>query len=154
MSPPAFLAALDAAAAAAQREELAFRHSIAEQIAAHERRRAFAFRRADIARIVTTAMAAAPDRKAAEEAGENALRQELGWHGWSEARGRILAAFRPVLAAIAAARLPPAEGQPATPPADIQAAFAAFEAWYQAETGTPFLALFDVEMPELPLVEI
>lgn len=154
MTHPAFLAALDAAAAAAQREELAFRRSIADQIAAHERRRAFAFRRADVARIVTAAIAAAPDRAQAEEAGEQALRQELGWHGWSEARGRILAAFRPVLAAIAAATLPPEEGKPPTTTPDVPAAFAAFEAWYEAETGTPFLALFDVEMPELPLVEI
>ena len=154
MTMPAFLATLDAAAAVAQREELAFRHSIAEQIAAHERRRQFAFRRADVARIVAGAVAAAPDRAEAEAAGERALREELGWHGWSEARGRILAAFRPVVQAIVAAILPPEEGVSPAPLADIPAALAAFEAWYQAETGTPFLALFDVEMPELPLVEI
>lgn len=154
MTMPSFLATLDAAAAVAQREELAFRHSIAQQIAAHERRRQFAFRRADVARIVAGAVAAAPDRAEAEAAGERALREELGWHGWSEARGRILAAFRPVVQAIVAAILPPEEGAPPVPVADIPATLAAFEAWYETETGNSFLALFDVEMPELPLVEI
>jgi hypothetical protein len=154
MTMPPFLATLDAAAAAAQREELAFRRGIAEQIAAHERRRQFAFRRADVARIVAGAVAAAPDRAEAEAAGERALREELGWHGWSEARGRILAAFRPVVQAIVAATLPPEEGAAPVAVADVPAAFAAFEAWYEAETGTAFLAVFDVEMPELPLVEI
>ena len=78
MTMPSFLATLDAAAAVAQREELAFRHSIAEQIAAHERRRQFAFRRADVARIVAGAVAAAPDRAEAEAAGKE--RGGLPWY--------------------------------------------------------------------------
>ena len=51
------------------------------------------------------------------------------------------------LAIWAATRPEAEEGGPAA------AALAAFEAWY-GERGTPFLALMEREIPELPLVEV
>lgn len=148
---PGCLGRLDAAAKAAQAAEIAFRRSVADGIARHERLRQFAFRRLGLAQALAAAVAAAETEEAAAAAGAAALQRELGWHSETEARTRILDAFRPVTLAVWA------EGRPAEEAAEdgvpVEDAFAAFEAWYEAEFGQPFLALLDVEIPEMPVVE-
>lgn len=152
---PGCLDRLDAAAKAAQAAEIAFRRSVADGIARHERLRQFAFRRLGLAQALAAAVAAAETAEAAAAAGAATLQRELGWHSETEPRTRILHAFRPVTLAVWA------EGRPAEEAAKaeveggvpVEDAFAAFEAWYEAEFGQPFLALLDVEIPEMPVVE-
>lgn len=159
--PPPVLDRLDRAAKAAQAAEIAYRATVVQEIARHERLRQFAFRRLWIARALATSLAEESEADAAAAAGEAVLMRELDWQAPTEARGRILAAFRPVTLAVWAAVRPP-EGEPeaaaeAVPQSEdsaaVEQAFAAFEAWYEDELGTPFLALLDQEVPETPLVE-
>ncbi len=147
------LAALHEAAIAAQKAELAFRESIAAEMARRERERQFAFRRLEIVREMMRALTPAEGEDAAVAAQRAALKRELGWVGESEARRRILEAWLPVAAAIWHAS--PAAADKGAPPAgtSVQAALATFEAWYEREMGTPFLALMDQEMVEIPVVE-
>lgn len=145
---------LDAAAKAAQAAEIAFRQSVADGIARHERQRQFAFRRLGLVKAVAAAVAAAETEEAAVTAGTVAVQRELDWHSESDTRTRILDAFRTVTLAVwAEAR--PNDDQPAADaePVPVEDAFAAFEAWYETEIGQPFLALMDVEYPVLPVVE-
>ena len=70
-----------------------------------------------------------------------------------EGRDRI----KPIAEALHAEAHPPEpeDGQPVEPPviADPIAAFRAFEAWYEAERGEPFLQVFDRYVPPTPVVE-
>lgn len=152
VSPPAFVARFDAAAKAAQATEIAFRNNVANEIARHERARQFAFRRLGLARDQLAAVSGAENEEAAAAAGAAALKRELDWHGETEHRARVLAAFRPVsLAVWAAAKGENADAEAATDA--VAQALAAFEAWHRDEVGTEFLALLDQETPELPVVE-
>lgn len=150
---PAFLDELDRAASAAQAEEVRFRRSFAEEVARRERARVFAFRRAGfLARMTDACRAAAAGAEAAEADGaaaraavRRAFAAEFGWHGDSEARARILDRFDAVTAALAAVLA----GAAADPAAEM----AGFEAWYAETCGGDFLALFDQEPIEAPVVE-
>ncbi len=152
---PSFLTDLDSAAVAAQQEELRFRESVAAEIARRERERQFAFRRAGLARTMVAAAAGAESEEQALASQRASLKRELGWVGEAEPRKSVLDAWGQVAVAIwratprsgAGAGVEPAQG------AGVAAAFKAFEAWYQDARGTPFLALFDHEMPEIPVVE-
>lgn len=161
---PAYIAALVRAATAAQREEIAFRDSISAEIARRERDRQFAFRRLDLARTMTSAIASAATPEDAVRAQLAALKADLGWHAETEARKKILSAWTAVAEAVWHHRpLPPAassdgaaapEASAACPEGPtVEDAMAAFEAWYEAEFGQPFLALMDHEIPEIPVVE-
>lgn len=152
---PGFLADLDAAAIAAQQEELRFSESVAAEIARREREREFAFRRANLARTMVAAAAGADSEEKALALQRASLKRELGWVGEAEPRKAILDAWNGVAAAIwrATPRPGAADGARAPQGAGVAAAFATFEAWFQANRGTPFLGLFDHEMPEIPVVE-
>ncbi|MFN3745531.1 MAG: hypothetical protein ACK4TL_12570 [Hyphomicrobiaceae bacterium] len=144
------------AAAAAQREEISFRDNVGREIERRERARQYAFRRLSLAELMLKAAHGAEDEEKAIAAQTAALRAEFGWHGESEPRKRIFAAWRPVALAVWAATRPPAEETEAAgivPPPDIADALLAFERWYEAEFGSNYLAILDQEKQEYPVVE-
>lgn len=143
---PDFLRELERQAAAAQAEELRFRRSFADELRLRERERAFAFRRAGLMARLAEAAGGAGTAEESEAAQIAAFRRDLGWRAESEAHSRMLAALAPVLAAIRAALSGDAEADPLLE-------MARFEDWYAAETGKDFLALFDQDVFEAPLVE-
>ncbi|MBC7132439.1 MAG: hypothetical protein H5U16_04950 [Roseovarius sp.] len=142
---PAFLTELDQLAIAAQQEEIRFRRSFAEEVEKRERARVFAFRRAGFLARMTTLCRDAEDEAGACAAVRAGFATEFGWHGASAARDAILARFEPVTRAICACLREEA--------ADPAAEMRAFEAWYRDTTGADFLALFDQEPFEAPVVE-
>ncbi len=146
-----FIADLELAATSAQREEIAFRENIAAEITRRERARQFAFRRLDLARTMSAAAASAESEEDAVARQLAAFKRELDWHSESDARKRILDAWRPVAAAVWSHARP--DDADAAPPASVPAAMLAFEDWYRSEHGNDFLALFDQEIPEMPVVE-
>ena len=153
-----FLSALYQTALAAQREEISFRDSVAREIALRTLARKYAFRRLSLAEMMVRAARRAENEEQAIAAQTAALRAEMNWHGDTEQRRRIFAAWRPVsLAAWNAVRPQSTEtGEQASEPAelpDIAAALATFEAWYLAEFGSNYLDILEVEMQELPVVE-
>lgn len=155
-----FLSALRHAATEAQREEISFRNNVGREIEKRERARQYAFRRLSITELMGQAARGAKSEDQAIAAQTAVLRAEFGWHGDTEPRRRIFAAWQPVALAISAAVRPPPPPeagapppQPSSPLADISAALAAFEAWYLAEFGSNYLAILDQEMQELPVVE-
>jgi len=156
-----FLAALRHAATAAQSEEISFRNNVGREIEKRERARQYAFRRLSIAELMVQTARGAESEEQAVAAQTTVLRGEFGWHGDTEPRRRIFAAWRPVALAVwASVQPPPAAADVADTPAatpvvrsDIGAALATFEAWYLAEFGSNYLAILDQEMQELPVVE-
>ncbi|HRK17811.1 MAG TPA: hypothetical protein PK970_02545 [Hyphomicrobiaceae bacterium] len=150
-SPPGFLSVLEQSAVAAQQEELRFRNSVAEEIAKRERERQFAFRRLEIANAMVRSATRA---KTVEEAVQNQtveLRRELGWHGETEQRRKILDRWSKVATAVWLEMHPDTAG-----PRDsvsVKDAMLEFEAWYTGEFGSNYLALMDREIPEMPVVE-
>ena len=144
------LEALEAEAKAAEAAELSYRNEVAKEIAERERRRQFAYRRLDLADTTVKVVRAAETEEAGLAAGLAAFKRSLGWNTETEVRKKILAAWTPVVAAVWRTCRGEAETE------QVKAAIAAirsFEAWYLAEHGKDFLALFDVELPELPVVE-
>jgi hypothetical protein len=166
------IARLQADCTAAEAAERAVRASVETQLKEAERARAFAWRRlsalSDMARIA----ALEPDRAVAVERQLVALFREIGWiEGGLEELGEgarpLLDWLRPIAEALHAGAHPVepgAAGEGEEPPladppladpplADPIAAFRAFEAWYEAERGEPFLQVFERYMPPTPLVE-
>jgi hypothetical protein len=139
------IARLQADCTAAEAAERAVRASVEAQLKEAERHRAFAWRRlsalGDMARIA----ALEPDRTVAVERQLVALFRDIGWIETSldelgEGARPLLDWLRPIAEALHAV-------------ADPIAAFRAFEAWYEAERGQPFLQVFERYMPPTPLVE-
>ena len=156
------IARLQADCTAAEAAERAVRASAEAQLRDAEQARAFAWRRlsalADMARIA----ALEPDRDIAVDRQLVALFKEIGWieGGLAElgdGARPLLDWLRPIAEALHAGAHPaPADdGDAAEPPpvADPIAAFRAFEAWYEAERGQPFLQVFERYMPPTPVVE-
>lgn len=153
-----FLSALHQTALAAQREEIAFRDNVAHEITARERARKYAFRRLSIAELMARAARRAENEEQAIAAQTAALRSEFGWHGDTEQRRRIFAAWRTVAFTVWDAVRPRSNEAGEQEPApmelpDIAAVLATFEAWYLTEFGSNYLDLLEVEMQELPVVE-
>lgn len=154
-----YLTALVAAASEAEVRELDYRRSVAEETARLERARQFAYRRLDLARTIVHAVREVQSGPLAIEAGGAALQRELGWNTQTPERIAVLEAFAPFTIAVWQQVRPPAEG--ADPAAAVPAAagpgpdavLATFESWYAEAFGSPFLARFDVDLPELPVVE-
>lgn len=142
---PAFLAELDRLATDAQQEEVRFRRSFSEEVERRERARAFAFRRAGFLARVSERCGAAQDAEALDQVVRGAFAAEFGWHGDTEARKAVLDRFAPVVSAMSAVQA----GEEADPIAEM----ATFEAWYAETQGGEFLALFDQEPFDAPLVE-
>jgi hypothetical protein len=135
-------------ARAASVAELEQQKEAARRAAELREARAFAWRRVNLVRAIAAAAKGSEDEEAAAAAGRAAMLRAVGWNGATQAQRDVADRFAPVTLAIWAATRPEAEegGQAA-------AALAAFEAWY-GERGTPFLALMEREIPELPLVEV
>lgn len=158
------IARLQADCTAAEANERMVRSQVEAQLKEAERGRAFAWRRlsalADMARIA----ALEPDRERAVERQLVALFREIGWvenglDELGEGARPLLEWLRPIAEALHAAAHPaPAEINDVDAPAepavsDPIAAFRAFEAWYEAERGQPFLQVFERYMPPTPVVE-
>ena len=160
-TPDILIARLQADCTAAEAAERTVRANVEAQLKEAEQARAFAWRRlsalADMARIA----ALEPDREIAVERQLVALFQEIGWiesglGELGEGARPLLDWLRPIAEALHAGAHPaPAEEGAAEPPplADPIAAFRAFEAWYEAERGQPFLQVFERYMPPTPVVE-
>ena len=148
-TPDDLLQSFAAAAAVAHMAEAAHATEFEAELAKRKRARDFAFRRLNLMRALAEPATAAGSEEAAVASVLAALKLELGWFEDSPYKLRMLDAFRPVAEA-RRAQLCPVEGQPCPP---LIEAFTAFEIWCQKETGTPFLALLDHEIPEMPLVD-
>ncbi|MBY0323623.1 MAG: hypothetical protein K2X72_33205 [Reyranella sp.] len=157
------IARLQADCTAAEAAERSVRAEVEAQLKEAERVRAFAWRRlsalGDMARIA----ALEPDRELAVERQLVALFRDIGWiDGGLDELGEgarpLLDWLRPIAEALHATAFPAAaeDGEAPTdeaPIADPIAAFRAFEAWYEADRGQPFLQVFERYMPPTPLVE-
>ena len=155
------IARLQADCTAAEAAERAVRATVESQLKEAERARAFAWRRlgalSDMARIA----ALEPDRALAVDRQLVALFRDIGWiengiEELGEAYRPLLDWLRPIAEALHASAHPePADAAAGEPPAiaDPIAAFRAFEAWYEAERGQPFLQVFERWVPPTPLVE-
>lgn len=157
------IARLQADCTAAEVAERAVRASVEARLKEVERARVFAWRRlsalSDMARIA----ALEPDRAAAVERQLVALFREIGWieaglEELGDGARPLLDWLRPIAEALHAGAHPaePGAGGEAVdspPVADPIAAFRAFEAWYEAERGEPFLQVYERYVPPTPLVE-
>ena len=156
------IARLQADCTAAEAAERAVRADVEAQLKQAEQARAFAWRRlsalGDMARIA----ALEPDRHLAVERQLVALFRDIGWiDGGLDELGEgarpLLDWLRPIAEALHAGAYPaPDDGNgeaKEAPVADPIAAFHAFEAWYEAERGQPFLQVFERYMPPTPVVE-
>jgi hypothetical protein len=162
-SADTLIARLQADCTAAEAAERAVRAEVEAQLKEAERARAFAWRRlsalGDMARIA----ALEPDREIAVERQLVALFRDIGWiDGGLDELGEgarpLLDWLRPIAEALHAIAFPAAaedgeEPHEEAPVADPIAAFRAFEAWYEADRGQPFLQVFERYMPPTPLVE-
>jgi hypothetical protein len=159
-APDTLIARLQADCTAAEAAERAVRAEVEAKLQEAERARAFAWRRlsalGDMARIA----ALEPDREIAVERQLVALFRDIGWiDGGLDELGEgarpLLDWLRPIAEALHAGAHPAeAEGEPKEPAiADPIAAFRAFEAWYEADRGQPFLQVFERYMPPTPVVE-
>lgn len=149
---PAFIDELSRAAASAQSAEMAFRDSIAREIARHERERQFAFRRLAIARAMAGAAAGAETEEAAIAVQVATFKSELGWYGDNDHTRKVAEAWGPVAHAVwrvVGGRETAAEATGAS----VADAMIAFEAWYEGAYGKNYLAILDHEIPEMPVVE-
>jgi hypothetical protein len=143
------LDAFKTAAEQAEASERQYRREAAQQIAALERRRAFAFRRLNLIRAIADAVANSEDEEIAVARALAVLRTKLGWTADSEARTQTLARFAPIGRAVFHG-LAPSEDVPVT---SVQSALAEFETWYADNHETPFWVLFERYVPETPLVD-
>ena len=156
------IARLQADCTAAEAAERTVRADVEAQLKEAERARAFAWRRlsalGDMARIA----ALEPDREIAVERQLVALFRDIGWiDGGLDELGEgarpLLDWLQPIAEALHAGAHPVADDagdDPKEPPvADPIAAFRAFEVWYEADRGQPFLQVFERYMPPTPVVE-
>ncbi|GLK80595.1 hypothetical protein [Methylopila turkensis] len=150
LARPAVLDALQNAALAADAEEKRFRAEVAAGIEAREAARRHAFRRYAFLKALVAADAAAPDREASRMAQATAAAGEFEWEEIDGARRTVIDALRPLADAVHDARL---SGHGAEAGERVLAAFAAFEAWHEAERGRPFAEVFDRYVQETPLVD-
>lgn len=141
----ALIKPFEQAAEAAHRAEGAYAKEFERELAQRRRAREFAYRRLGLIRELMTA-ARAETCEISVAAQCDCLRNELGWHDVSGAKDKVIAEFAK-LATVIHANLAVGSGE------SIAEAFTAFEAWYENETGTPFLALLDHDLPEMPVVD-
>lgn len=149
--PPEFVEQLRGIAEAKEREEADYRRDSRRRLETLAAERTRAYRRYNLLKD----MAAAADRPDGVEAQLSVALTETGWAaataGYDELRDRL----RPV-AEMIHARLHPEPEASEVPgaPADIAAAFSAFEAWYHERFGQDFLDLLGREPPSFqPVVD-
>ena len=140
------IARFEEAAEAAREAEDAYRREAAKRIEALAQARGRAFRRLNLLRQASTALAAAEEPIARARF---LVAQSLGWDEIGPRQELVLARLTPVLESLQAA-MADDRGNPEA----VQEALATFEDWYGAETGSDFYALFDRYMPETPRVDL
>jgi hypothetical protein len=145
----ALVAALEAAAASAWREEEALRHKMAAEVARLERRRAFAHRRMNLVRTLVAPITAAETEEAAASAQRAAARREHGWEREGDYHRAILDRLQPVGIALWRSVRGAEDATPSATLAELEA----FETWFETNHKEPFYALFDRAPPEVGLVE-
>jgi hypothetical protein len=148
-SVQALLADFENEARKAQQIENELRKRLTEEIGRLERRRAFAFRRTQLMRLLAGAAVGADSEEAAISAQRRAVREELGWSSEGPAYSRILDRLQPVGGAVWQC----ARGERAGEAAAVYAELEAFEAWFENEHSKSFYALFDQYVPEVPVVD-
>jgi hypothetical protein len=141
------IAAFQLQAEAAREAEDAYRRKAAGQIEQLARERANAFRRLNLVRTVSDAIAGAGEPEAAQERARLAVADALGWSEIGPRQALVLDRLMPVFAAMQAEM---GEGVPGLASQD---ALRAFEDWYRAETGSEFYALFERYIPDTPRVD-
>ncbi|MBU3029442.1 hypothetical protein [Paracoccus marinaquae] len=154
MSADAFgncLSALKARAEEANRNEIRHQQEAARRAAELRDIRAFAWRRLNILRAVAAAVRGEAEEEPALLAGQAAMLRDTGLNLATQPRRDLAERFRPVTRAVWLATREEAEDAAAEA---ALAAFAEFEAWHLQDRETPFLALMEREIPELPLVEV
>jgi len=156
----AYLDELERTAHAVSAAEERYRREAAARFRELEQERAFAFRRLNLMRTVTAAVAGIEEEAEALTAGGAAFLRELDWTGATESQRQTLERFRPVI--LAAWRLARAGHETDGETGNGDAAdgdalareLAAFEQWFAGVRNTPFLAVMEREIVELPLVEV
>lgn len=143
------IAFFERAAEAARLTEDSYRKEAALRIAALERERSHAFRRLNLVRNATKAIADAAEPDKAVARARFALAQSLGWGEIGPPQERVLDRLTPFLEALQADFSAPGRSAAAV----AMDALRGFENWYRAETGSDFYALFDRYMPETPRVD-
>jgi hypothetical protein len=152
MGPAAsYLDALKLAADNSSVAENEFRSQLAARIKDLEKQRAFAFRRLNLMKEVSSVIASAESEEIAVAVATAVLRAKLGWASDSEARMAVVSSFAPVAQAMFAS-LAPVESDDEEKP-DVIKALGEFEAWYQETHPNPFWVLFENYMPETPVVD-
>jgi len=149
-SAEAVLAAFETAAGKASEAEAAMRRHMEAEILRLERERAFAYRRLNFMRALSSGIHPAENEQAAVANGCAVVRAELYWENDSETRTETLAKLAPVIQATFGCLTAAAGDRSAE---DIVQALSDFEAWYRARFGQPFWMLFERHIEELPLVE-
>lgn len=144
-----FLDALKAAADHAEAAEAQYRKEAARQLAAVEQARTFAFRRLNLMRAVSNAMAPAQDEETAVAGALAVLREKVGWGTDSDARSEVLSRFTPVVQAVYRAL----DANERANADAAQSALAGFENWYAGSHQAPFWTLFDQYYVETPRVD-
>lgn len=155
------IARLQAECTAAEAAERVVRAEVDARLKAAETVRAFAWRRLSAVSDMARVAALEPDRKVAVERQLIALFREIGWIDndlgeLGENARPLLDWLRPIAEALHAQAHPEqAQAAAGNPPvvSDPIAAFRAFEAWYEAERGQPFLQVYERYTPPTPLVE-
>jgi len=145
-----FLDRLKAAADTASAAEARFRQQAAQQIAALDRERAFAFRRLNLMRAIADAIVEAETEEQAVASALAALRAKLDWSSDSDARDLVLSRFSPVAQAMFA-NLTTSDNDVPLP--DVAQALVEFENWYAQTRDTPFWSLFEQYRSETPVVD-
>ena len=159
------IARLQADCTAAEAAERAVRAEVDSRLKTAEVARTFAWRRLSALSDMARVAALEPDRELSIERQLVALFREIGWieNGLAElgeGARPLIDWLRPIAEALHAQAYPvlvAADGQASAGAepilADPIAAFRAFEAWYEAERGQPFLLVFERYMPPTPVVE-
>jgi tRNA A37 N6-isopentenylltransferase MiaA len=151
----ALVAEFESAARTVQQAEDALRKRMADEVAELERRRAFAFRRANVVRALAQAAAASETEEAALAAQRASLRDELDWRLESAVQREILDRLQPLgrlMWRCLRGEDGGAKGKEDMSSA-VRAELDAFESWFETAHGKSFYTLFDQYVPELPVVE-
>jgi hypothetical protein len=152
------IARLEADCTAAEQAERTVRGEIEARLREVERARAFAWRRLNVLKDMLRTATNEPDRIVAVEHQLVGLFRDIGWieSGLDElgpGAGPLLERLRPIAEAVHRACCPQGADEPALEAFDVLAAFRAFEDWFEADRGQPFLQVFERYTPPTPLVE-
>jgi hypothetical protein len=142
-----FVDELRRAADSAAAVEAQFRKDAAERIALLECERAFAFRRLNLMRAVSDAVARAETEEEAISDGLAALRAKLDWP--NENDSPLMSRFSAVAQAIFASL----KGSEEELERGLAETLAEFERWHVSAYGVPFWMLFEQPMAETPRVD-